>query len=63
MGTHTFFSNCDRDFLLWKQQCVTSITSNKKKIKKIALSFETNDEHQARSYQNALRYSVIAKLS
>jgi hypothetical protein len=29
-------------------QCVTSITSHKKK-----LTFETNAEHQARSYQNA----------
>jgi hypothetical protein len=28
--------------------------------KKITLTFETNDEHQARSYQNALRYSVIS---
>jgi hypothetical protein len=24
------------------------------------LTFETNDEHQAKSYQNALRYSVIS---
>jgi hypothetical protein len=24
----------------------------------MTLTFETNDEHQARSYQNALRYSV-----
>jgi hypothetical protein len=29
---------------------------------KITLTFETNDEHQARSYQNALRYNVITKL-
>jgi hypothetical protein len=34
------------------QQCITSITSHKK----ITLTFETNDEHQA------LRYSVITKL-
>jgi hypothetical protein len=34
------------------------ITSHKK-----LLTFETNDEHQARSYQNALHYSVITKLS
>jgi hypothetical protein len=32
-------------------------------LKKITLTFETkNDEHQAKSYQNALRYSVITKL-
>jgi hypothetical protein len=31
-------------------------------FKKITLTFETNDEHQAKSYQNALRYSVITKL-
>jgi hypothetical protein len=30
-------------------------------LKKITLTFETNDEHQAKSYQNALRYSVITK--
>jgi hypothetical protein len=28
--------------------------------KKITLTFETNDEHQARNYQNALCYSVIS---
>jgi hypothetical protein len=27
-------------------------------LKKITLTFETNDEHQARSYQNALHYNV-----
>jgi hypothetical protein len=27
--------------------------------KKITLAFETNDEYQATSHQNALRYSVI----
>jgi hypothetical protein len=31
-------------------------------LKKITPTFETNDEHQAKSYQNALRYSVITKL-
>jgi hypothetical protein len=31
-------------------------------IKKITLTFETNDEHQAKSYQNTLRYNVITKL-
>jgi hypothetical protein len=31
--------------------------------KKITLTFETNDEQKARSYQNALRYSVITKSS
>jgi hypothetical protein len=31
-------------------------------LKKITLTFETNDEHQEKSYQNALRYSVITKL-
>jgi hypothetical protein len=31
-------------------------------LKKITLTFETNDKHQAKSYQNALRYSVIIKL-
>jgi hypothetical protein len=31
-------------------------------LKKITLTFETNDEHQAKSYQNALRYNVITKL-
>jgi hypothetical protein len=31
-------------------------------LKKITLTFETNDEHQAKSYQNALRYSVVTKL-
>jgi hypothetical protein len=30
--------------------------------KTITLTFETNEEHQARSYQNAMRYSVITKL-
>jgi hypothetical protein len=30
--------------------------------KKITLTFETNDEHQTNSYQNALRYNVITKL-
>jgi hypothetical protein len=35
-----------------------SITSHKKKTQ----TFETNDEHQAKSYQNALRYNVITKL-
>jgi hypothetical protein len=30
--------------------------------KKLTLTFETNDEHQAKSYQNALRYNVITKL-
>jgi hypothetical protein len=30
--------------------------------KKITLTFETNGEHQAKSYQNALRYNVITKL-
>jgi hypothetical protein len=29
------------------------------KKKKITLHFETNDEHQARSYQNSLRDNVI----
>jgi hypothetical protein len=29
---------------------------------KYNFTFETNDEHQAKSYQNALRYSVITKL-
>jgi hypothetical protein len=28
-------------------------------LKKITLTFETNDEHQAKSYQNALRYYQI----
>jgi hypothetical protein len=32
-------------------------------LKKITLTFETNDEHQARSYQNALRYTITTKLS
>jgi hypothetical protein len=32
-------------------------------LKKITLTFETNDEHQPRSYQNALHYNVITKLS
>jgi hypothetical protein len=32
-------------------------------MKKITLTFEKNDEHQARSYQNALHYNVITKLS
>jgi hypothetical protein len=31
-------------------------------LKKITPTFETNDEHQAKSYQNALRYSVLTKL-
>jgi hypothetical protein len=31
-------------------------------LKKITLTFETNDEHQAKSYQNALPYNVITKL-
>jgi hypothetical protein len=31
-------------------------------LKKITPTFETNDEHQAKRYQNALRYSVITKL-
>jgi hypothetical protein len=31
-------------------------------LKKITLTFETSDEHQAKSYQNALRYSLITKL-
>jgi hypothetical protein len=31
----------------------------KKKKLKITLPFETNDEHQSGSYQNALRYNVI----
>jgi hypothetical protein len=51
-----FFRHSDRDFY---SENNTSITSHKK----ITLTFETNDEHQARSYQNALRYSVITKLS
>jgi hypothetical protein len=35
---------------------------HKYNLKKITLTFETNDEHQAKSYQNALRYNVITKL-
>jgi hypothetical protein len=31
-------------------------------LKKITLTFETNDEHQAKSYQNALRYNVITQI-
>jgi hypothetical protein len=31
-------------------------------LKKITLTFETNDEHQAKSYFDALRYNVITKL-
>jgi hypothetical protein len=31
-------------------------------LKIITLTSETNDEHQEKSYQNALRYSVITKL-
>jgi hypothetical protein len=30
--------------------------------KKITLTFVTNDEHQAKSYQNALHYNLITKL-
>jgi hypothetical protein len=46
---------------------MTCVTSYKKKKKK-TLHFETNDEHQARSYQNslhciALLYNVIGKLN
>jgi hypothetical protein len=28
-------------------------------LKKITITFETNEEHKAKSYQNALRYNVI----
>jgi hypothetical protein len=60
MGLHIFFfSNSDKDFNSENNNvCITSITSHKK----ITLTFETNDEHQAKSYQNALRYNVITKL-
>jgi hypothetical protein len=40
---------------------MTCVTSYKKKKK--TLHFETNDEHQARSYQNSLLYNVIGKLN
>jgi membrane protein insertase Oxa1/YidC/SpoIIIJ len=52
----TFLNNSGRDFHSENNNVsITSITSHQK----ITLTFETNDEHQARSYQNALRYSVI----
>jgi hypothetical protein len=60
MGTHTFFfSNSDRDF----HSENNNVSLAYPHIKKITLTFEKNDEHQARSHQNALRYGVITKLS
>jgi hypothetical protein len=58
MGSHTFFSNSDRDF----NSENNNVSQVQLHIKKITLTFETNDEHQAKSYQNALRYNVITKL-
>jgi hypothetical protein len=59
MGTYTFFRNFDRDFYSENN----NVSQVQPRIKKITLTFETNDEHQARSYQNALHYNVITKLS
>jgi hypothetical protein len=56
MGTHTFFfRNSDRDFYSESNNVSQVYTY----IKKTTLTFETNDEHQARSYQNALHHSVM----
>jgi hypothetical protein len=49
-----FFSNSDRDSYSENNNVFTSITSHKK----ITLTFETNDEHQARSYQNVINNQI-----
>jgi hypothetical protein len=53
-----FISNSDIDF----NSENNNVSQYNFTLKKITLIFETNDEHQAKSYQNALRYNVITKL-